>query len=266
LDDEQLVLRCEQSFGDHLQFAGLAAHLAKLGYRVILWTNPRLEAMLKTVPGIERVVTDIKALEGMEKIRWLSMMSVPGVLGITPETVPQTAPFLAAAPDRVSAWRERLGTHGFKIGIAWQGSAVNARRSIPLREFAVLCDIPDVRLISLQKGFGVEQIQTVDFADRIETLGPNFDEDGSAFLDSAAVMMNLDLFITCDTAMVHLAGGLGCPTLLGLMHIPEWRWLLDRDDTPWYPTVRLFRQSSPGDWRGVFLRIADAVRNLVQSS
>jgi tetratricopeptide (TPR) repeat protein len=266
LKDELLVLRCEQSFGDHVQFSGLAAHLAKLGYRIALWTNSSLEPLLKSVPGVEYVVSDFKALRGVERVRWISIISVLGILGITPETVPQTTPFLAAQPDRVAAWRERLAAHGFKIGISWQGSAVNARRSIPLREFGMLCDIPGVRMISLQKGFGVEQIPTVEFADRIEMLGPSFDEGGGAFLDTAAIMMNLDLVITCDTAMVHIAGALGRPTFLGLMHVPEWRWLLDRDDCPWYPTVRLFRQKSPGDWRDVFTRIASAVSELAQHS
>jgi tetratricopeptide (TPR) repeat protein len=264
LKDELLVLRCEQSFGDHLQFSGLAAHLAKLGYRVALWTNPSLEPLLKTVPGVEYVVSDVEDLKGVEKIRWISIISVLGILGTTPETVPQYTPFLMAQPDRVAKWRERLGTDGFKIGINWQGSAVNARRSIPLREFAMLCDIPSVRMISLQKGLGVEQIPTVEFADRIETLGPSFDDGGGAFLDTAAVMMNLDLVITCDTAMVHVAGALRRPTFLGLMHVPEWRWLLDRDDCLWYPTVRLFRQASAGDWRGVFARIVSAVSELAE--
>lgn len=264
LKDELLVLRCEQSFGDHLQFSGLAVHLAKLGYRVALWTNSALQPLLQSVPGVECVISDANTLEGVEKIRWIPIISVLGILGITPETVPQNTPFLAAEPGRVAAWRERLGTHGFKIGISWQGSAVNSRRSIPLGEFAMLCDIPGVRLISLQKGLGVEQIPTVEFSDRIETLGPKFDEGGGAFLDSAAVTMNLDLVITCDTALVHLAGGLGRPTFLGLMHIPEWRWLLDRDDCLWYPTVRLFRQASAGDWRGVFARIVSKVSELAE--
>jgi hypothetical protein len=212
---------------------------------------------------VERVVSDIALLEGSSDIRWTSIMSVPGILGTTPETVPRNGPFLAAEPERVAAWREHLGTHGFKIGIAWQnagGSYLDKLRSIPLHEFAVLGDIPDVRLISLQKGRGIEEIAAVDFAARIETLGEHFDAGGGAFLDTAAVMMNLDLIVTPCTSIAHLAGGLGRPTFVALMHVPEWRWLLNRDDSPWYPATRLFRQSSAGDWPGVFARIAEAVR------
>jgi tetratricopeptide (TPR) repeat protein len=263
LRDELLVLRGEQGLGDHLLFSCFGAHLAKLGYRVALWTKPSLEPLLRTVPGVERVVSDIAALEGTSGLRWTSMMSVPGILDVTPETVPRSGPFLTADPDRVAAWRQHLGGRGFKIGIAWQNagaSHLDKLRSIPLREFAALSDIPGVRLISLQKGHGVEEIEAVGFGDRLETLGDSFDAGGGAFLDTAAVMMNLDLIVTPCNAIAHLAGALGRPTFVALMHVPEWRWLLDRDDSPWYPATRLFRQSRAGDWPDVFARIADAVR------
>jgi tetratricopeptide (TPR) repeat protein len=263
LQHELLLLRGEQGLGDHVLFSCFGAHLAKLGYRVALWTRPSLEPLLRTVPGVERVFSDIAVLAGLSDIRWASMMSVPAILDVTPETVPRSGPFLTADPDRVAAWRERLGSQGFKIGIAWQNagaSHLDKLRSIPLREFAALCDIPGVRLISLQKGPGVEEIAAVGFGARIETLGDSFDEEGGAFLDSAAVMMNLDLIVTSCTSIAHLAGALGRPTFVALMHVPEWRWLLDRDDSPWYPATRLFRQSRAGDWSDVFARIADAVR------
>jgi hypothetical protein len=265
LQDELLVLRGEQGLGDHLLFSCFAAHLAKLGHRVALWTRPSLEPILRTVPGVERVISDMAALDGTAPIRWTSMMSVPGILGTTPDTVPQIGPFLAAEPDRVTAWRERLGTHGFKIGIAWQNagaSHVDKLRSIPLGAFAALSDIPGVRLISLQKGPGVEEIPAVPFTDRIETMAAPFDEGPGAFLDSAAVMMNLDLVVTPCNSIAHVAGALGRPTYVALMHVPEWRWLLDRDDSPWYPATRLFRQRTPGDWSDVFDRIAAAVRGM----
>jgi hypothetical protein len=175
---------------------------------------------------------------------------------------------LAAEPQRVAAWRERLGEHGFKIGIAWQNagaSHLDKLRSIPLHEFADLSVIPGVRLISLQKGPGVEEVGEVEFAERIETLGESFDAGGGAFLDTAAVMMSLDLIVTPCNAIAHVAGALDRPTFVALMRVPEWRWLLDRTDTPWYPATRLFRQSRAGDWRGVFAQIADAVRTLAQA-
>src|SRR5229473_1599511 len=261
-----LVLRGEQGLGDHLLFSRFGAHLAKLGHRVALWTKPSLQPLLQTVPGVERVITDPAELHGIEDVRLVGMMSVPGILGTTPATVPQNVPFLAAEPERVAAWRERLGTHGFRIGIAWQNagaSYLDPLRSIPLREFAPLCEIPGVRLVSLQKGPGEEEVTA--FEGRIETPGAPFDESG-AFLDSAAVMMNLDLVVTSCTAIAHLAGALGRPTFVALMQVPEWRWLIDRDDSPWYPTARLFRQTTADDWAGVFARVTDAVRRLSPAS
>src|SRR6266851_41164 len=177
-----LVLRGEQGLGDHLLFSRFGAHLAKLGHRVALWTKPSLQPLLRTVPGVERVITDPAELHGIEDVRLVGMMSVPGILGTTPATVPQNVPFLAAEPERVAAWRERLGMHGFRIGIAWQNagaSYLDRLRSIPLREFAPLCEIPGVRLVSLQKGLGEEEVTALE--GRIETLGAPFDESG-AFL------------------------------------------------------------------------------------
>src|SRR5262245_31330540 len=263
LQEELLVLRGEQGLGDHLMFSCFAADLAKRGYRIALWVKPGLQPLLRTVPGVERVVSDLAALEDCSDVRWASMMSVPGLLGIMPDAVPRNGPFLTAEPQRVAAWRERLATHGFKIGIAWQNagaSHLDKLRSIPLHEFAPLCDIPGARLISLQKGRGVEEISAVPFGERIETLGDGFDEGGGAFVDSAAVMMNLDLIVTPCNAIAHLAGALGRPTFVALMRVPEWRWLLEREDSPWYPATRLFRQASAGDWPGVFARISEAVR------
>ena len=153
---------------------------------------------------------------------------------------------------------------GFKIGIVWQGNPKyrdDRRRSVPLACFAALAGVEGVRLFSLQKGAGVEQLAGAGFP--VTELGSRLDESGGAFLDTAAVLRHLDLVVAPGHALVHLAGALGVPVWVALWSPPEWRWLLDRDDSPWYPSVRLFRQQQPGDWDGVFRRMAEALAALV---
>ena len=196
----------------------------------------------------------------MGPLRWQMLVSVPGVLGVTTETIPANVPYLAADAQRVSAWRAKLGP-GFKIGISWQGSPgfIHDRgRSIPLDAFAPLADLPEVRLISLQKRPGLEQIAKVPFRGRIEQVLDASDTGDEAFLETAALISSLDLIVSSDSMNAHLAGALGRPTYVALRKIPDWRWLLGRDDCPWYPTARLFRQATEGDWADVFRRIAIA--------
>jgi hypothetical protein len=230
--------------------------------RVAVWTDRVLLPLLRTCDGLEVAVSDPAALEHDGDMRWLPMASLPLILNITPDTIPATPRYLAAEPGRVQKWREHLGPEGFKIGIAWQGNAkmaMDKTRSIPLREFAPLAGLTGVRLIALQKGLGIEQVADVPFGDRLEMFGDDFDAD-AAFLDTAAVMMHLDLVVTSDTSIAHLAGALGREVFVALRKIPDWRFLLDREDSPWYPSMRLFRQAEAGNWRGVFDRIAQAVR------
>jgi len=264
LGNDLLLLRAEQGFGDRIQFSCFIPELAKRGLRVAVWTEPPLAALLRTVPGVESVIVDIGECAATPGMRWLPMMSLPLVLATTPDTIPQAVPFVTAAPERVAAWRTRLGSAGFKVGIAWQGNPkdpADETRSIALAEYAPLADIPDVRLLSLQKGLGTEQIEKIAFRDKVETLGEGFDSGPDALLDTAAVMAGLDLVVTSDNVIAHLAGALGVPAFVAIRKIPDWRWLLDRDDSPWYPTMRLFRQSAAGEWPPVFARLAEAVRS-----
>ena len=170
-------------------------------------------------------------------------------------------PYLAADRALRESWRDELAKiEGFKIGIAWQGSRndqLHGQRSLPLGHFAALARLPGVRLISLQKGFGTEQIATVDFP--VVDLADRLDEAAGPFRDTAAVITNLDLVVTADTSVAHLAGALGAPVFVALASPADWRWQRDREDSPWYPTMRLFRQMTPGDWSDVFQRIVAAV-------
>jgi hypothetical protein len=264
-DGGLLLIRCAHGRSDCIQFAGFAAYLARQGHRVALWSDLELAPLLRTVPGMEMVVADLRDLPPGTPVRWAQMMSLPGILGTTPDTVPQTVPYLAAEPERVVRWRERLGGTGFKIGIAWQGSPSPRQdrgRSIPLAAFAPLTDIPGARLISLQKGFGAEQIRQVGFWDRVEMLGEDFEAGPAALLDSAAVMASLDLIVSVDSPVLHLAGALGRPAVLPLGPVGDWRWLMQRDHSPFYPSVGVVRQTRAGDWTEVMTLIADVARAL----
>jgi tetratricopeptide (TPR) repeat protein len=263
LPDERLVLVTEQGFGDVLQFARFGPELAKRGFAVSLLAPPALVPILSTLPEVSVVATE-EELQSQDArpICWAPLMSAPRILGITPDNVPSAVPYLAAQPDRAIAWQQRLSGPGFKIGIAWRIGTSRQRagnaRSIPLGAFASLAAIDGVRLISIQVDASQDEIEALPFGKRIETFGKDFDHAG-AFLDTAAVMMNLDLIVSCDTSVAHLAGALARPLFLALPRACDWRWLLDRDDTPWYPTARLFRQSTSDEWRDVFERIAAAV-------
>lgn len=263
--DEPILLETEQGIGDAILFAGFAARLAGQGYRIQLLTLPALAPLLRTLAGVEAVVTDLKAAEELAPKHWLPLMSVPYALKLGPDQVALNAPYLFADAGKIAEWKARLGTNGFRIGIAWQGnrdSWTEAGRSVPLSAFEPLADVAGVRLISLQKQPGPEQIAQVRFGDRIERIIDEADKGPDAPLDTAALIANLDLVVSSDSMMGHLACALGCPTFIALRHVPDWRWLLDREDSIFYPTARLFRQQTEGDWTPVFARIADAVRAL----
>jgi tetratricopeptide (TPR) repeat protein len=262
-DDHRLVVVTEQGLGDAIQFGRYASLLAGRGHDVTILTRPVLQPLLSTLPGVERVVTSSAELtRDPRPFRWVPLMSLPAALHLMPNSIPEQEPYLSADPERIASWRERLGP-GFKIGIAWQPARRD--RSAPLAAFAPLATIDGARLISLQKQAGTAQISAVPFADRIERLLDETDVGGQALLDTAALIMNLDLIVSVDTMAVHLAGALGRPVFVALRHIADWRWLRDRDDTPFYPAARLFRQPAAGDWETTFAQIADAVRARTQA-
>ncbi|MGH7094171.1 MAG: tetratricopeptide repeat protein, partial [Stellaceae bacterium] len=190
-------------------------------------------------------------------------MSTVGMLHLTPDTVPTEAPYLSAEPARAALWAERLGSHGFKVGIVWQGAAHD--NSAPLATLAPLAAIPGLRLISLQQQPGAAEIASLPFATAIENPLGSGSMSADSLLDTAAIMANLDAVVSIDSWPAHLAGALGKPVLLALPLVPDWRWLLNRDDTPWYPTMRLYRQQTAGEWADVFEAIArDLTQDLTQ--
>jgi hypothetical protein len=196
------------------------------------------------------------------------LLSLPRLCGSNSEAdIPASTPYLRAAPTRVAQWQTDLRADGpaFRVGIGWQGNPryrSDRWRSAPVSAFAPLAGIPGVRLYGLQKGAGREQLDTWKAPLGLVDLGPRLDEGGSAFVDTAGVLAGLDLVITTDTALAHLAGALGRPVWVVLSAISDWRWMRHRDDCPWYPTMRLFRQQCLGDWSEVFARVAEQLSAL----
>jgi tetratricopeptide (TPR) repeat protein len=253
---KRVFFYAESGLGDTIQFARFTRSVADAGGSVTLEVQPTLAELLRP---LSRVTVIPAGKEPPEFDFHLPLMSAPGVQGTTLANIPAKIPYLAAEPARIEQWSKKLPRDKFNIGIVWQGNPnpnIDNGRSIPLCAFAPLSKIPGVRLISLQKNDGVEQLDELPPGMMVETLGDDFDAGPDAFLDSAAVMMNLDLIVSSDTAIAHLAGALGRPLWIALKHAPDWRWMTERSDTPWYPTARLFRQYRPGDWDGVFARIA----------
>jgi tetratricopeptide (TPR) repeat protein len=258
-----LLVRGEQALGDALQFVRYLPLVAQQGGKVILSERPALARLLSTA-GVGGIATSDQPLPAFDV--HIPLLSLPRVLGTSLETVPHDVPYLHAEDDRAAAWREKLAAYqGLKVGIAWQGGTAyraDHLRSIPLACFAPLAGVPGVRLLSLQKGHGAQEIGQLGGSFEVVDLAASLDNDGDAFVDTAAVMKNLDVVISSDTAVAHLAGALGVPVWVALSTAADWRWMRDREDSPWYPTMRLFRQRTLGLWSEVFARMAGELAGL----
>jgi FkbM family methyltransferase len=263
LEGKTILIYVEQGLGDTIQFVRFVPVLAAMRARVMLAAPQQLIALLRAA-GLPATLFDGTNLSTFDF--HLPLLSVPGVLATTEATIPAEVPYLSAEPGRVATWRERLPKEPLRIGIAWQGNPnprVDKGRSIPLRAFAPLAALPGVRLISLQKNDGLDQLDALPEGMRVTTLGPDFDAGPDAFLDTAATIMNLDLVVAADTAVAHLAGALARPVWIALQQVPDWRWMLEREDSPWYPTARLFRQRRSGDWNELFARMANELMRVI---
>jgi tetratricopeptide (TPR) repeat protein len=264
LAGKKLLLHFEQGLGDTIQFCRYAKLARARGAAVTLVVQRKLERLIRTVGADIEVRTDETLPEEFDF--HCPLMSLPLAFDTGLDSIPSGTPYLHPEPERVSQWRERIGGLGLKIGINWQGnklSPADRGRSFPLRLFERLATIPRVRLISLQVGPGKEQLLDAPPSMHLEELGNDFDGGPDAFLDSAAVMQCLDLVITSDTAIAHLAGALARPAWVALQQVPDWRWLRRGADCPWYPTLRLFRQERRGRWDEVFESIHSELASML---
>ncbi|WP_422926545.1 tetratricopeptide repeat protein [Singulisphaera sp. PoT] len=261
-----ILLHCEQGLGDTLQFIRYAPMLKERGATVVVECQPALVPILERCEGIDRLIAKGQGLPPFDMHS--ALLSLPSAFRTASETIPDRIPYLFADPELIQHWRARLtASEGFRVGIHWQGSNQyngDRQRSIPLRHFETIADVPGVRLYSLQKNEGSAQLADFARKHQVIDLADELDAESGAFMDTAAVMINLDLMITSDTSLAHLAGGLGIPVWVPLSKASDWRWLADREDSPWYPTMRLFRQEALGDWQTVFRRMAkqlEMIRN-----
>jgi tetratricopeptide (TPR) repeat protein/ADP-heptose:LPS heptosyltransferase len=247
-----ILLRAEQGFGDNIQFIRYAPLVREHCGRLVVQCAPPLARLLATAPGVDEVTTAGEPPAGIAA--HAPLLSLMHLFGTTIETIPAKVPYLAADPARAAAFRQRIGAAAnLKVGLAWAGRPTHKNdrdRSLALAQLAPLFATEGVSFFGLQEGARAREIAGV--AERIVDVSPDFAD----FADTAAAIACLDLVISVDTAVAHLAGALAKPVWVLLPFIPDWRWLLEREDSPWYPTMRLYRQPAIGDWASVAQRCA----------
>jgi len=267
LQGKRILLWAEQGFGDSLQFIRFVGDLAQRGATVIVEIQAELARLIAAMPGVAQVVTRGAALPPYDF--HCPLMSLPYRLGITDIAMAGRGAYLPLDPDRASHWHARLENFpGKKIGLTWAGrsrlhsaelAAIDVRRSVKLQQLAPIMQTADCRFFSLQKGAPAAEIAANGIALQ------DFSAEWNDFADTAAFIANLDLVITVDTAVAHLAGALGKPVWLLNRRDTCWRWLPERTDSPWYPTLRQFRQLQAGDWEAVIAAVANALRYFLRT-
>jgi len=261
IDGRTVLLHAEQGYGDTIQCLRYVPMVAARGGRIILEVPRELLRLSVGLPGVAEIIQRGQALPPFDL--QCPLFSLPRAFGTTLETIPADIPYLSANPDNVARWQRRLrGGRGPKIGLAWAGSAQHRSdeyRSLTLKQLLPLLRVKGARWFSLQVGNPAVQIR--DVADGLITdLSPQL----SDFAETAAVIANLDLLISVDTAVAHLAGAMGQPAWVMIRNRPDWRWLLNRENSPWYPSLRLFRQAERGEWADVVERVRVALKSRVR--
>ena len=268
--ERPVLLMSEQGFGDTLQFSRYALHLQQQGFDVTLLSQPALLPLLRDAVGLKQVVGHIESdLWADQKPIWLPLLNLLPTLQAQELWAPFSSGYLQIEVERIKKWSALLQRKPGQqlIALHWQGnpghehSLYSRGRSLPFEQLLILRQLPNVEFVSIQKGAGSEQIQTncgLHFVAGQQSVSHSMD-----FKDTAAVLANCDLLISSDSAVAHLAGGMGVPTWLALRWIPEWRWGLEGERTAWYDSVRLFRQPRDGDWNAVIQAMIKAWREVI---
>jgi tetratricopeptide (TPR) repeat protein len=255
LAGRSILVSCEQGFGDAIQFIRYIPMLKAQGAVVIVSCQPELMSLFSRSPAIDHVLDNRQPPPATHV--YAPLMSLPALFRTDLGNIPGEVPYLFTSGPRVVHWKQKLvSLEGLKVGIAWKGNPEHhgdVDRSVSPDWFARLAAIPGVSLVNLQKGEKAPAFRVTDLADQL-----------TDFAETAAIMKNLDLVIAVDTAVAHLAGALGIPTWVAVPYSPDWRWLLDREDSPWYPTMWLVRQPALRNWQDVFHRIAVALEALAR--
>ena len=255
VNGRKILIHCEQGLGDTIQFSRYLKILKKRGAYVIFECKPRLFEIFKGFDGIDELILEQSNREkSIEYEYHISLLSLPLYFKTSLETIPSGVPYIKANPDKVNEWGIIVKNEKFiNIGIAWSGAEANVSgkdRSCKLDDFAPLFSLKGIKLFSLQKNIHNSEMISAGYP------VVNFERiDSEPFLDTAAIIENLDIVISIDTSIAHLAGALGKPVWTLLPYYSDWRWLLNIENSPWYPTMRLFRQSEPGQWSEVFSKV-----------
>jgi hypothetical protein len=257
-----ILVHAEQGLGDTIQFVRYLTMVKAAGGHVILAADRRLGRILRGVAGVDRFVALGTPMPPFDL--HAPLLSLPGVFQTSLGTIPAQVPYLSANRNFVAEMRVRLQPlRGLKVGVCWRGNPENPRdaaRSIPVSYIQQLAKMDGIALVSLQK-----DSDSQERPGHVFEVTKSLDTVAGPFMETAAIIVNLDLVISCDTAVAHLAGALGKPVWLALGHAPDWRWLRDRADSPWYPTMRIFRQTEMGNWDHVFAAIRVALLKLVKT-
>lgn len=266
LKGKRLLVHDEQGYGDVIQFSRYLSKLVEYGGEVIFETRQPLFDLLKHIPGVSKICLRREAIyKQLDFDYHIHLCSLPVLFSTTLETIPATTDNLFVDPDKVSYWSAKIAQGKFRVGLVWTGNLKNIilrHRSCPLHLLQPLLGVRGVTFVGLQKGEKLGEIEALPEALRFNNPGDAFDN----FADTAAVIGQLDLIITVDTAVAHLAGTLGKPVWLLLSHPPDFRWLLEREDSPWYPNMRIFRQTEHACWETVIKRVVTALGDLIKKN